>query len=203
MITAKVNLDKIQKHLEKNLLSEDFIQSVKHSPDPRIDGVKAFYSQIFEPKFKGLSVWQIREVLAVLKHYISKRLLNILKNTVKIDEHVKKYGFDEYYCEYLEELHLGILKYDKYLEELVHLDFLEEVLSVGMLDLHQESFFLSYPIGDEGEPLLGALCYMLKHNFGKDVGIDFQKNRAEAAEAELAAHEALASEFWSLFLGES
>lgn len=203
MLTVKVNLNKLEKQLEKNLLSEDFIQSVKHSPNPRIDSIRKFYFQSVEdPKFEGLSAWECREVLAVIRHHCSKRLISILKNAMSLDEYVEKHGEDHYYYDYLLGLDERLL-YDQFIKELAHLDFLEEVITFGMLGLHEESIQHCRYNAVIGKPLFGGLCYMLKHDFGKDVGIDFQKNRAEAVKAELEAYEVSASEFWSTFLGES
>lgn len=201
MITIKISLEKLLKQLEKNLLPEDYIQSVKEAPSSRIDSIGKFYFNVCgRNDFEGLSTWESREIVAVIRHHCSRNLIRILKNAISFDEYVEKHGEDHYYYDYLLGLDERLL-YDQYIEELARLDFIEEAITLGMLDLHEDSYLRTYEF--EGQNLFGGVCYMIKHDFGKDAGIDFRMLRAQKVKDELIAHEVSVSEFWSLFSSES
>jgi|13_taG_2_1085334.scaffolds.fasta_scaffold00872_5 hypothetical protein len=139
------------------------------------------------------SVWELREILAWFKHCWSNELEKAIRMTL---------------CGEYNTVHYSYLVND-YTKQLTYLERIEEVVTLGMLDVYQIveecCFDFGWPESNlQRKKLLNReLGYMLNHDFGKDVGIDFKKLRYEKAQAELAAHEVSASEFWSLFLSGS
>lgn len=165
-------------------------------------------------KSQELSVWEYRQCFAYLKHNAAMRIIASVDYFEMYYRHIafyKENGFvdegifdesdiddfisiDHLYC-YRDDERFKIVKNLKTISEI---NFLEEFLTYGFLDLYkdwiQESSFSetghSFPFSfnHEAKPFasLKTINYLLKHDFGKDVGIDFRKLRYEKAQAEKA-----------------
>jgi len=111
------------------------------------------------------NTWQAREILALLKSLRAHRLVYDIRHTLKhptCDGRVNTFN-----------MHCIVHK----LCELQYLEYLEEVVTLGMLDLELSGNFKA------------EVKYMVNHDFSKDFGIDFRKLRyAKAEEIKLNAN---------------
>lgn len=170
---------------------------------------------LYNPMKQELSVWQTRQCFAYLKHFAAMRIISAINLVQSYNYHIAFYEendfFDESIHEDIDEIDWIDIDYlyhyrlnEKHrittnLKSIIEINFLEELLSYGFLDLYkswvQQSslletshFVLSSSLSLECEPFasLKTISYMLKHDFGKHVGIDFRELRAQKAQAEKA-----------------
>lgn len=131
--------------------------------------VKEMFSSCISPE---TDTWQAREILALLKSLRAHSLAYLIRHTLKhplCDGRVNTYP---------------IQRIVDSLCELQDLDYLEEVVTLGMLDVYinQDNILFGYGYL--------VLDYMVNHDFGKDVGIDFKELRYQKAQAEKAKQQA-------------
>lgn len=152
--------------LEANILPPEVVAeicnaySVNHLPSMHsYYSVEEMLSRCISPE---TNTWQAREILALLKSLRAHSLVYSIRHTLRhpvCDGRVNTYPMHK-------------ILHD--LCELQYLEYLEEVVTLGMLDLVIVNDFKT------------EVKYMVKHDFGKDVGIDFRKLRAQKAQAEKA-----------------
>ena len=122
----------LQVKLDRNLLSKDFVQEVKGKMK---DCGIFFCRDLFIPKEISLSTWELRQVLSVIRHIMSKSALFEIE-CLKIELGALHFDIDllDYHVYELQSCLLNIQE----------LDFFEEVLSLGLVDLYQDYLDLEY-----------------------------------------------------------
>jgi len=149
-----------------------------------------------------LSVWEYRECFAYLKHDAAMRIIASVDYFEMYNRHIAFYKengffdesiFDEiddfisidHLCCYEADEHFRIIKNLKTISEI---NFLEELLTYGFIDLYKGWIQESSSFDPVVKPFasLKTINHLLKHDFGKDAGIDFRKLRYEKAQAEEA-----------------
>lgn len=158
--------------LEANILSPEVVSEIctrNNVNDFPLNhsrySVKEMFSRCISPK---TNTWQAREILALLKSLRAHSLVYLIRHTLRhpvCDGRVNTYP---------------IQRIVDSLCELQCLEYLEEVVTLGMLDVYINQHDILFGYG------YLMLNYMLRHDFGKDVGINFKELRYQKAQAEKA-----------------
>lgn len=122
----------LQVKLDRNLLSKDFIQEVKGKMK---DYGIFFCRDLFIPKEISLSTWELRQVLSVIRHDMSESALFEIE-WIKIESGALYFDIDR--------LDYHVYELQSCLLNIQELDFFEEVLSLGLVDLYQDYLDLEY-----------------------------------------------------------
>lgn len=145
-------MDRIQRNIFTNL---EYLEEIARKyklvmPISRVYFFQVFRNDVSRLDITKCSVWEQREILAYFKHKKSCVLIEEIQDALRL-------GAGLYYITFL-------------MDELNQMERLEEIITLGMLDVHIE--------GQNNE-----LSHMLNHDFGKDAGINFRELRAQKAQA--------------------
>ena len=209
-------MSNLKKKLECYLLDSAFIQELSvpiFDLVGRTIGVEVPYHSLTDfldsRKSQELSVWKHRQYFAYFKHFYAKRTIACIDHLDKqIDYQIKFYEENGFYDESQNEEDFISIEdlYDakavinsrvtKNLKRIIEIEFLENLLTYGFLD-HYRDWIRQSPFHKTGHYLpfwwarkslggIKSISYLLTHDFGKDVGVNFRKLRAEKAEVEEA-----------------
>ena len=126
---------------------------------PKITYDKVFgKSYTVSHEIENYSTWEQREILAYFKSQCCSCLMSQLERALTMHEYLHSY------------------KLAKLTADLVAINRLEKIITLGMLDLYIEIRKYDIPWGGRSDEQLQKLLnrelgYMLNHDFGKDVGV--------------------------------
>lgn len=158
-IQRNILSSEIMLHLsDKYGLERKAVSNWREAPEITYDRVFGKYYAVSH-EIEKFSTWEQREILAYFKSQCCSCLMSRLERALTMHEYLRSYNLS------------------RLTADLVAINRLEEIITLGMVDVYIKIRKYDIPWGGQSDIYLQKLLnrelgYMLNHDFGKDVGVE-------------------------------